>query len=108
MGYLFLAGAIFSEVIATLSLRASEGFRKPLFVVVLVVGYLASFALLSAALQRGVPLGLAYGIWAAIGVALVAVLSIPLFGESLTGVQVAGLALVIMGVVALEMGAAEH
>jgi small multidrug resistance pump len=108
MGYLFLAGAIFSEVIATLSLRASEGFRKPLFVGVLVVGYLASFALLSASLQRGVPLGLAYGIWAAIGVALVAVLSIPLFGESLTGVQVAGLVLVIMGVVALELGAADH
>jgi small multidrug resistance pump len=108
MGYLFLAGAISSEVVATLSLRASDGFRKPLFVAILVVGYLASFALLSAALGRGVPLGLAYGIWAAIGVALVALLSIPLFGESLTAVQVAGLALVIAGVVALEVGAAEH
>lgn len=108
MGYLFLAGAILSEVVATLSLRASDGFRQPAYVAILVVGYLASFALLSAALGRGVPLGLAYGIWAAIGVALVAVLSIPLFGESLTAVQVAGLALVIAGVVALELGAAEH
>jgi small multidrug resistance pump len=108
MGYLFLAGAILSEVVATLSLRASDGFRHPVFVAILVVGYLASFALLSAALGRGVPLGLAYGVWAAIGVALVAVLSVPLFDESLTGVQVAGLGLVIAGVVALELGAAEH
>jgi small multidrug resistance pump len=107
MGYLFLAAAIASEVTATISLRASDGFRKPLFVAILVVGYLASFALLSATLSRGVPLGVAYGIWAAVGVAAVAVLSIPFFGETLTAVQVAGIVLVMAGVVALELGA-EH
>jgi small multidrug resistance pump len=108
MGYLFLAAAILSEVIATLSLRASDGFTKWPFVAVLVVGYVLSFVGLSAALGRDVPLGLAYGIWAAVGVASVAVLSIPLFGETLTGIQVGGLVLVIAGVVALELGAASH
>jgi len=58
------------------------------------------------ALGRDLPLGIAYGIWAAAGVAAVAVLSIPLFGESLSGVQAGGLVLVVLGVVALEAGGA--
>lgn len=106
MGYVFLAGAIAAEIVATLSLRASEGFSRIGLAVVVVVGYVASFALLSQALTRDVPLGIAYGIWSAVGVAAVAVLSIPLFGESLTLTQVGGLVLIIAGVVALEVGAA--
>ncbi|MBA3278945.1 MAG: QacE family quaternary ammonium compound efflux SMR transporter [Geodermatophilaceae bacterium] len=104
MGYLFLAGAIASEVIATLSLRASEGFSKLGYTAVVVVGYVAAFVLLSMTLTRGVPLGVAYGIWAAVGVAAVAVLSIPLFDEGLSVTQVGGLVLVVLGVVALEAG----
>ena len=106
MGYVFLAGAIAAEVVATLSLKASDGFSKPLYAVVIVTGYVTAFGLLTLALQRDLPLGVAYGVWAAAGVALVAALSIPLFGESLTAVQVGGLVLVIAGVVALELGGA--
>lgn len=104
MGYLLLAGAILTEVAATLSLRASDGFTKAPFVVVVVLGYLVAFGLLGLALSRGVPLGVAYGIWAATGIALVALLSIPLFGETLTALQVGGIVLVIAGAVALEAG----
>jgi small multidrug resistance pump len=106
MGYLLLAGAIVAEIVATLSLRASEGLSRIGFVIVVAVGYLTAFVLLSQALTRGVPLGVAYGVWAAVGVAAVAVLSIPLFGESLSPIQVGGLVLVIVGVVALEAGRA--
>lgn len=106
MGYVLLVGAIVTEVIATLSLRASEGFSKPLYVVVVVAGYLAAFSMLSFALERGLPLAVAYSIWAAAGVAAVTVLSVPLFDESLTPIRGVGLALVISGVVALEMGRA--
>ena len=106
MGYVFLAGAIFVEVAATLSLRASDGFSKAPYAIVVVVGYIAAFAFLTMALERGLPLGIAYGIWAAVGVAAVAVLSVPIFGESLTAVQVGGLVLVVFGVVALEAGGA--
>jgi small multidrug resistance pump len=106
VGYVFLVGAILSEVVATLSLRASEGFSKPPYTIVVVVGYCVAFALLSFALERDIPLGVAYGIWAAAGVALVAVLSVPLFAETLSAVQGVGLALVIAGVVALETGGA--
>lgn len=108
MGYVFLAGAITAEIVATLSLRASEGFSRLGFAVVVVVGYIVAFALLSLALTRDVPLGVAYGIWAAIGVAAVTVLSSPLFGESLIAIQVGGLVLVIAGIVALEAGATTH
>jgi small multidrug resistance pump len=106
MGYIFLAGAIACEVVATLCLRASEGLSKPLFAVLIVLGYVAAFSLLLLALDQDIPLGVAYAIWAAVGVALVAVLSLPLFGETLSAVQVGGLVLVIGGVVAIEAGGA--
>jgi small multidrug resistance pump len=106
MGYVLLVGAIVSEIVATLSLRASEGFSKPLYTALVAVGYLAAFTSLSFALERGLPLGVAYSIWAAAGVAAVAVLSVPLFGESLSAIQGVGIALVIGGVVAVEMGGA--
>ena len=106
MGYVFLAAAISAEVAATLSLRASDGFSKLPYAVVVVVGYIAAFTFLTLALQRDLPLGIAYGIWAAVGVAVVALLSIPLFGESLSAIQVGGLVLVVLGVFALEAGAA--
>ena len=103
MGYLYLATAIVSEVIATLSLRASEG-SKVGFLAIVVVGYVAAFALLSFALRRGVPLPVAYAVWAAVGVFAISLLSIPVFGESLGLVQVAGLVLIVGGVVLLEVG----
>jgi len=102
--YLFLVAAILSEVVATISLRASENLSKYGFVAVVIIGYVSAFLLLNQALVKGIPLGVAYGIWAASGVALVALLSIPIFGESLTLIQVAGLVLVLTGVLALEMG----
>ena len=105
MAYLFLAGAICAEVAATMSLRAAEGLSRPGYLVVVAVGYVSAFVLLSFALERGLALGIAYAIWAAAGVAAIAVLSIPAFGETLNAVQIGGLALVIAGVIALELGA---
>lgn len=72
--------------------------------IIVGVCYVGSFLLLSQALVRGVPLGVAYGIWAATGVALVAVISALFLGEGLTWVQIVGVVLVIDGVLALEMG----
>jgi small multidrug resistance pump len=91
-------------VAATVSLRFSEGFSKLLPSVVVLVGYVVAFVMLSFALKRGLPLGIAYGIWAAAGVALVALIGAMFLGEGLTGVQIVGLGLVVAGVVALEVG----
>jgi small multidrug resistance pump len=102
--WLWLAGAIIAEVIATTSLKLSEGFSRPLPSVVVVVGYVGAFLMLSQSLTRGINLGVAYGVWAAVGIALVAVIGTLLFGESLTWVQIGGIALIIAGVMALELG----
>lgn len=106
MPFVFLVGAILLEVMATLSLRASEGFTKHHFTAIVIVGYLGSFTLLSLSLQRGLSLGVAYGVWAASGVALIAMLSWLIFGERLTSIQGVGIVLVIAGVLALELGGA--
>jgi small multidrug resistance pump len=106
MVWVLLAGAIASEVFATINLRLSEGFSKLLPSIFVLVGYVAAFVLLAQVLQRGLALGVAYAIWAAAGVALVALIGALFLGDSLTGVQVAGLVAVIGGVVALEAGGA--
>ena len=106
MPWLFLAGAILTEVVATTALKLSEGFTKLVPSIVVVVGYIAAFGMLSQALTRGMTIGVAYGVWAAVGVALVAIVGAAFLGESMTWVQVGGIALVIAGVLALELGAA--
>lgn len=103
MGWLVLAGAIVTEVGATLALRVAVAGRRRLYAVV-VAGYLVAFALLSVALDSGIPLGVAYGVWAACGVALTAVLSRILFKEPLTVLMAAGIALIIGGVLLVETG----
>ncbi|MEU4212405.1 multidrug efflux SMR transporter [Streptomyces sp. NPDC026206] len=106
MTWMLLAGAILAEVTGTVCLRMSEGFSRIVPTVVLAVGYVTAFVLLSLVLKRGMPIGIAYGIWAAVGVALVALAGTVLFGDGLTPVQIGGLALVAGGVMALEMGGA--
>ncbi|WP_433284849.1 DMT family transporter [Pseudonocardia sp. CA-142604] len=103
--WLFLAGAILTEVAATTALKLSEGFTRLVPSIVVVIGYITAFAMLSQALTRGMGIGVAYGVWAAVGVALVAIIGAVFLGESMTWVQVAGIALVIAGVLALELGA---
>jgi small multidrug resistance pump len=103
--WLFLVGAILSEVVATTALKLSEGFSRLVPSIVVVVGYVAAFGLLSQALTRGMAIGVAYGVWAAAGVALVAIIGAVFLGEGLTWVQAGGIALVIAGVLALELGA---
>lgn len=104
MPWLMLAGAIAAEVVATTSLKLSVGFTRLVPSIIVVVGYVAAVLLLSQALVRGMQVSVAYAIWAAAGVALVALIGTLFLGESMTWVQVGGLALVIAGVMALELG----
>ncbi len=101
--WLTLAGAIVIEVLATLGMRASDGFRKKKWIAPVVIGYVASFALLSITLSLGMPVGIAYGVWSACGVALVAVVARFLFDEPLTLLMMAGIALIIGGVLTIEL-----
>lgn len=105
MGYLFLALAIIGEVIATTFLKLTSGDKAVWWAYPIVaVGYVFAFVMLSQTLSRGVPLGIAYAIWAGVGVVLVAIISWLAFGELLTWQQLLGMGLVVAGVVLLELG----
>jgi small multidrug resistance pump len=106
--WMALAGAIIVEVFATLSLRASDGFRKKAWIAPVVAGYLVCFYLLWVSLSLGMPVGIAYGVWTACGVALVAVIARYLFAEPLTWVMVAGIGLIVAGVLTIELAGAVH
>lgn len=104
MMWLLLAGAIVTEVAATLALRiASTGKRK--WYAIVASGYFSAFVLLTLTLSEGMNLGVAYGIWAAVGVALTAIASRIIFKEPLTPIMVLGLALIMTGVLLIELGA---
>ena len=104
MLYLILILAIAAELFATMCLRASEGVTRLLPSLGAAGGYAAAFWLLSMALVRGMPVGVAYAIWSAVGLSAVALLGWWLFDEHLTLVQSGGLVLIVVGVVALEVG----
>ena len=106
MTWLLLMGAILTEVAGTLALRASEGFSKPVPTAVVVIGYILSFFLLAAVLERGMAVGVAYAIWAGLGVASVAILGRFLFEDPLTWVTGVGLAAIVGGVVLVEASTA--
>jgi len=103
--WIWLVAAILSEVGATLTLKATDGFTRLGPGLLVVAGYSFAFFALSRALARGMPVGTAYAIWAAVGIALIAVLGVFIYGERLTLIQSGGLALVLVGVIAIELGA---
>ncbi|HJC59691.1 MAG TPA: QacE family quaternary ammonium compound efflux SMR transporter [Candidatus Dietzia intestinigallinarum] len=98
----YLVVAVVCELAATLSLRKAVDDRR--WYLAVAPGYLAAFALLSATLAAGMPLGVAYGIWTAAGVALAAVASRFLFREPLSPLMGAGIAMIGVGVVLVEWG----
>lgn len=104
MTWALLALAIASEVTATLSLRASEGLRRKRWIPVIVIGYLATFTLLGAILAMGMPVGVAYGVWAAAGVAVTAILGRAIFKDHFSLMMGIGVALIAVGVGLIEFG----
>jgi len=104
----WLALAIGSEIIATVSLKLSDGFTKPIPAVVVVLGYGFSFYALSVTL-RSIPLGVVYAVWSGVGTAAVVLIGVFLFREVLDTIKVAGIGLIIVGVVMLNgAGATAH
>jgi len=100
--WVLLAAAILTEVVATMSLRASQDHAG--WLVLVVIGYLAAFVLLTLVLRLGVAVGVAYGIWGAAGTALTAVLAAAMFDDPLTWPIAVGIGLIIAGVLFVELG----
>ena len=100
--WIFLSVAIVSEVIATSALKAAEGFSRLWPSAIVVVGYAAAFYFLSLTL-RTIPIGVAYAIWSGVGVALIALISWVLFGQSLDLPGILGISLIVAGVIVLNL-----
>lgn len=98
---LWLATAIGTEIVATTALKLSDGFSRLGWAAVVVVGYGISFYALSVAL-RSIPLGIVYAVWSGIGTAAIVVIGYVLFREVLDAVKLAGIGLIIIGVVMLN------
>ena len=100
--WLYLGGAIITEVSATLALKAAIG--APAWYVLVVLGYVTAFFLLSVCLRLGMSISVAYGAWGAGGVTATALLSAGIFDEPLTWLMGAGMALILAGVITVEVG----
>jgi small multidrug resistance pump len=100
--WIFLSIAIVSEVIATSCLKASEGFTRFWPSLVVVVGYLLAFYLLSLTLKT-IPVGVAYAIWSGIGIVLIALSGWLFLGQSLDTPAVIGLTLIVAGVIVINV-----
>jgi len=100
--YLTLALAIAAEVTGTTALNASDGFSHLLPSVVVVAGYVGSFYLLGLTLES-LPVGLVYATWAGVGIVATALVGVLAFGESIDGAAALGMALVVAGVLVLNV-----
>ena len=109
MTYLYLAIAIVAEVVGTTALKASEQFTKPLPTLVVVIGYGVAFYTLTLVL-RTMPVGIAYAIWAGVGVLLVALAGAVIYREVPDLPAVIGMTLIVAGVVVINLfsGTARH
>ncbi|MBW5424159.1 QacE family quaternary ammonium compound efflux SMR transporter [Streptomyces sp. BG9H] len=105
MGYALLAGAIAAEVAATTAMKYSEGFSRLWPSLITLAGYLIAFTLLAQTLKT-LSVGTAYAIWAGVGTAAVAAIGMLFLGESASLLKLTGIALVIVGVIVLNLGGA--
>ncbi|AZP12451.1 DMT family transporter [Undibacterium parvum] len=102
MNWLILSIAIIAEVIATSALKASEGFTRLLPSLLVAVGYSISFYCLSLTLKV-IPVGVTYAIWSGVGVVLVSLAGWYLYGQALDLASVIGIALIVCGVMVLNL-----
>lgn len=102
MGYLYLALAIIAEVIGTSALKASEEFTRIVPSIIVVIGYATAFYFLSLVLKT-IPVGVAYAIWAGAGIALIALVGVVFFNQSLDLPAIIGMTLIIAGVAVIHL-----
>jgi len=91
-----------AEVIATASLKSTDGFTKFWPSLVVVIGYCSAFYFLSLTLYT-IPIGVAYAIWSGVGIASLAIISVLIFDQKIDLAGAVGMALIIAGVVVLRV-----
>ena len=94
-----LAGLL--EMVWALGLKYSDGFTRLWPSVITALAVIGSFLLLSTAM-RSLPVGTAYAVWVGIGAVGTAVAAVFLFGEPVNALRVAGIGLIVAGIIALK------
>ncbi len=102
MNYLYLGIAIIMEIIATSSLKASEGFTKLAPSAISLIGYAIAFYCLSLTL-RTIPVGIAYAIWSGVGIAVIALIGWLVFRQPLDLPGIIGITFILVGVIILNV-----
>lgn len=101
-GYIYLAIAIIAEVIATSALKAVDGLHRPLPLLLVIAGYLTAFWMLSL-VMRSIPVGIAYALWAGLGIVLVSLAALFLYGQRPDLPAMLGMGLIVGGVAVIQL-----
>lgn len=107
MTWIFLVLAILLEVAGTTCMKLSDGFTKMVPSVLLFVFYTLSFGMLTLALKR-IDVSVAYAVWSGVGTALIATIGVLWFKEPMTALKLISLALIIIGVIGLNLSGGAH
>jgi quaternary ammonium compound-resistance protein SugE len=100
--WLLLVVAGLLEIVWATSMKASQGFTKPLFTTITLVAAALSFWLLGLALRQ-LPVGTAYAVWTGVGAVGAAILGIMVFNEPVTVSRITCIALIVIGIVGLKL-----
>ena len=100
--YLYLAAAIVSEVIGTSALKASNEFTRPVPTMIMLAAFLSAFYFLTLTL-RTIPVGVAYAIWSGVGIVMISIIARVLFGQKLDPPAIIGMALIVVGVLVINL-----
>ncbi len=100
--WVFLTVAILGEVIATTALKSTDGFTKLVPSFIVLVGYAVSFYFLSLSL-KSIPVGIAYAVWAGLGVSIITLLAWVVYGQKIDAWGFVGIALIVCGVAVLNL-----
>jgi len=100
MQWILLSLAIAAEVCATQALKYSNGFTKPLPIAIVVIGFAIAFISMAQVVKR-MDVGLAYAVWAGMGIVIVTIVAWILFGQRPTALSTIGLAAIVGGAAAI-------
>lgn len=107
MAWILLSIAIVAEVFGTLSLKASDGLSKLWPSLGVLVGYATAFTLMAMSLKK-LDVGITYAIWSGVGIIGAAVGGLVFFDQQLSRITILGMAIIVVGVVVMNLGGAAH
>ena len=102
MPYLILFLAVAAETVGTSALQASQQFSKLGPSVLVVVAYAVSFFLLGWVLKY-IPVGIAYALWSGLGIVLIAIIGLLIFGQRLDLPAILGMGLILAGILVIHL-----